>query len=319
MASFHKACTTPPGRVTKYTMSKFDNYPYDNVLYSERMCSTENIRKIARSKYCKITKQHVPRFDHYCGWINQAVGEENYRYFLFFLYVQVAMCMYSAYGMTLFFMEQIEILQDDETHFLDERTGEHVFKTNKVIFNYIVSQHSALSGVYLLVVVMGLCLYGFLAFHVMLVYCNMTTNEFYKWRVIRKWHSESKKNYLKALKEGKVIGNTSSPNVPGKSTANAVVTEALDDANVGCIGISLPENSKGNKMEHKLTILDQARGYRNKTIVDPGPMPSNVYNIGIMGNVFEVLLPRSHRKAFLARSHKFPANERKRQKLRKRK
>ena len=86
MFSWRKAMTTQPGYITAKTIVKFDHYPYDNILFVEkRICPTVGIRKIARSKFDRVSGRHVARFDHYCGWVGNSLGEENYRYFLLFL------------------------------------------------------------------------------------------------------------------------------------------------------------------------------------------------------------------------------------------
>lgn len=41
-----------------------------------------------RSKYCKVSKRCVARFDHYCPWIGNAVGEKNHRDFVIFLMLE---------------------------------------------------------------------------------------------------------------------------------------------------------------------------------------------------------------------------------------
>ena len=60
MSSFHYACNTHPGSVTARTISLFEHYEYDNVLYkNNQICPTVKIRKIARSKYDRFTRRHV--------------------------------------------------------------------------------------------------------------------------------------------------------------------------------------------------------------------------------------------------------------------
>jgi hypothetical protein len=39
----------------------------------------------------------VARFDHFCGWLNNAVGEQNYKWFLLFLAVHCFMLSYATY------------------------------------------------------------------------------------------------------------------------------------------------------------------------------------------------------------------------------
>ena len=101
LSSHFYASNKSPGNITEDTILLFDHYEYDNVFYTKRNCPTLKIRKIARSKYDRYTKKHgemyglffytrdihvvvsdhmmfsfcinvkVPRFDHFCGWLNQ--------------------------------------------------------------------------------------------------------------------------------------------------------------------------------------------------------------------------------------------------------
>mmetsp|Transcript_16074 Transcript_16074/g.22186 ORF Transcript_16074/g.22186 Transcript_16074/m.22186 type:complete len:613 (-) Transcript_16074:190-2028(-) len=41
-----------------------------------------------RSKYCRVSQRCVSRFDHYCPWIGNAVGENNHRDFVLFLVLE---------------------------------------------------------------------------------------------------------------------------------------------------------------------------------------------------------------------------------------
>ena len=50
---------------------------------NKRFCQTCQILKTGRLHHCRRSKQCVPSYDHYCPWLNSAVGRHNYR--LFFL------------------------------------------------------------------------------------------------------------------------------------------------------------------------------------------------------------------------------------------
>ena len=90
------ACTKRPGHINRETMHIYDNYKYDNMLYEEgKECSTCLVRKLPRSKHCRVCNNCVPRFDHHCGWINQCVGEGNYKFFILFLFVRLSISIFT--------------------------------------------------------------------------------------------------------------------------------------------------------------------------------------------------------------------------------
>ncbi|GJN07796.1 hypothetical protein PR202_ga25660 [Eleusine coracana subsp. coracana] len=75
-----------PGTVTHENVSQYvSSYPYDNIIYVEKECSTCKITRPARAKHCRICDRCVARFDHHCGWMNNCIGEKNTRYFVAFL------------------------------------------------------------------------------------------------------------------------------------------------------------------------------------------------------------------------------------------
>lgn len=177
MSSFHCACNVRPGTVTAKTMALFDHYEYDNVLYKNQLCPTLRIRKIARSKYDRFSGQHVPRFDHYCGWINQPVGEQNYRWFLLFLTVHVCMCCYGSWA--VFRILYGEVMEKNllNATFINAKTGEEVSADSFIVFHYLYMRHLQLCSIFILMSVMAIVLGIFLCFHLYISSKNMTTNE----------------------------------------------------------------------------------------------------------------------------------------------
>ncbi|KAL7432692.1 hypothetical protein ACHAXH_008494 [Discostella pseudostelligera] len=278
MGSWHYACFVEPGSITERTMPLFDHYEYDNILYTNRLCPTLHIRKIARSKYDRCTRRHVPRFDHYCGWINQAVGERNYRWFLLFLIIHVFMCFYGTWVMTSVLYGEIKEKDLLNATFYNAMTGEVVQTDYMIVMHYLFMKHFQLCGVLILMSVMSVLLSIFLAFHLYITSCNLTTNEYFKWRAVKKWHKTMRLKYEKAVKTGKVSE---------KSSVSKQVKDS-DDGDVGCTG-----PKAGGNLSSEIIEEDE--------IINPGPMPVNIYNKGILSNFYEVLHPLSSRNEAIQR------------------
>ena len=107
----------------------------------------------------------MARFDHFCGYIDQSIGEENYRWFLLFLTVH---CFMVVYGTLL--------------------VGNTLAVTTKSVHGSIwgIFLVDRLLSVWLLVMSFGtVVLVTFTSFHFYLVVSGMTTNEYYKWKGVK--------------------------------------------------------------------------------------------------------------------------------------
>ncbi|CAM9107110.1 unnamed protein product [Phaeothamnion confervicola] len=197
--TFTLASHISPGVVTAESAARHDNYPYDDVLFSEgKECSTCKIPKLARSKHCRICNKCVPRFDHHCGWINQCVGEQNYKWFLLFLLVHCIMLWYGTVVIVGILASEIHMKRLWSVVFYNNRTQERVEATWSVIIQYVAFQEGKLMGLLALASVMALVLTGFFCYHLHLAASNTTTNEASKWKDARRFHLR----LLRAYKRG---------------------------------------------------------------------------------------------------------------------
>ena len=257
VGSWRFACGVDPGNITEQTLQKYDVYPYDDVLYTNKVCPTLKIRKLARSKYDKYSDWHIPRFDHFCGWLNQPVGELNYRWFLFFLLVHVGMCFYGTTVLYILLRGELE----DESGF---------FQTKLVM---VAWKHVWIVVAMLLMLTMCFVLGAFFAFHLWLTAKNMTTNEYYKWKEIKAWHKDATATYQRALRIGAIRADG------GKTMASGVTYYQI--------------RSKSTERDEEKNSGDEGT---DGIIINPGPMKKNAYDHGILTNFAEVLFPRALRK-----------------------
>jgi hypothetical protein len=138
---------------------------------------------------------------------------------------------------------------------------------------------------------MSVVLTLFLSFHLYIAAFGMTTNEYYKWRHVKKWHKRATKKYETALSDGTIVNKMASNN-----KASAGKDAGVDnDVDVGCTG-PVTKNQASSETPDETTATTTTN-----PIVNPGPFPKNIYHLGIIENYKEILFPRSLRKDALER------------------
>jgi palmitoyltransferase len=109
---FLLTCFSDPGTITAANVDRHTAaFAFDGLLYAPRRCPTMRFTAPARSKFCRVTNRRVARFDHFCGWMNNAIGENNYRFFLGFLAWHALLCAYGAGLMTAILMGEARATQ----------------------------------------------------------------------------------------------------------------------------------------------------------------------------------------------------------------
>ena len=296
--SWRYASTTSPGIITKQSLHRYSHYPYDELLFpSGKTCKTRHIPKVARSKFDRYKYlQNVPRFDHFCGWVYNTIGEENYRFFLLFLVVHVVMCVYGTIITSRLFYGEAKRHNLIGATFVDRMTGQEYEATTWILVQFLFHTHLPEAAVLLLMGVMAVALGIFLMYHVYLTSYGMTTNESYKWSAVKKWHKKQTKRYRQALKNGEIVivPDDSKINNDSEDTSQKSSFTVSDDADVTCT-----PSADGSKSDQGLVKDDHdcVIGHcADEDIVrDPGPMPRNIYDRGFIENWKEVLFPISLR------------------------
>ncbi|XP_057512419.1 probable protein S-acyltransferase 17 isoform X2 [Actinidia eriantha] len=250
-----------PGTVNAENVSHYISaYPYDNMIFVEKECSTCKILKPARSKHCSICHRCVARFDHHCGWMNNCIGERNTRYFMAFLFWHFLLCIYGTVAIGLVLAGQVKELK--VIYILTVYYGmENSFRslTPHVVQWLLVSYNTQILLMVFLAIV-SLLLAGFFAYHANLCLTNTTTNETFKWEEYLSWQRK--------------------------------VHEAK--ASAAALKASISELSNERKpRESKWKTF-----FRRSRLEDVKIVKDNIYDKGFLHNLCDIIFPLSTRPSF---------------------
>jgi palmitoyltransferase len=185
VATFLLASFTDPGVVTPANARALSAlYPPDNFLFrAEARCAPcgGGLPKLPRSKHCRVCDRCVARFDHHCIWLNNCVGERNYRYFLAFVALNTLLMAYGVWAVAGIFLTEVAQLRLYEAVFTTRATGARVPSGHAIVLQFLIGTHTELAMVGFICLVMGAVVAGFGAYHGALICWNMTTNEASKW------------------------------------------------------------------------------------------------------------------------------------------
>ncbi|KAF7817874.1 putative protein S-acyltransferase 17 [Senna tora] len=249
-----------PGTINSENVSQYISaYPYDNIIYAEKECSTCKIQKPARSKHCSICDRCVARFDHHCGWMNNCIGERNTRYFMAFLVWHFLLCLYGTVGIGLLLAGRLKELR--VVHILTVYYGiENSFLgLAPHVVQWLLGSYHTLILLVVFLAIVGMLLAGFFGYHAKLCLSNTTTNETFKWQEYMSWQRK--------------------------------VNEAETSAAALRASISGMSNDKKPLLSKWRTF------FRRSPLEDVQVVPKNLYDKGIIRNVLEVIFPLSTRRS----------------------
>lgn len=306
VASWRLASRSSPGLITAQSIHRYNHFPYDHFMYVPgQICKTRRIPRLARSKFDRYKyHQNIPRFDHYCGWVYNTIGEENYRFFLLFLLIHIIMCFYGSSVVGMLFYGHVLEKKLWNVTFFDRFTGQEIESSKYIVFQYLFHTFLLEAALFILTSVMGLALTLFLAYHIWLTSRGLTTNESYKWDQIMRWYNRELEHYnsvvvqhqRQALENGEETGVDRSADANYKA---AIVDSTLEETQFTPTATS---ESKEGSIAIEGEDPNVNNGSDDSDPSHPGPKPVNIYNRGFVENWKEVIFPLSLRK-------KIPAND----------
>lgn len=261
---FLLTCFSDPGTVTKNNVAQYISaYPYDNIIFTEKECSTCKIPKPARSKHCSICGRCVARFDHHCGWMNTCIGERNTRFFMAFLFWHFFLCLYGV--AILGFILAGQLKERKIIHILTGFYGLNNSFTSLAphVIQWLVSLYNTQILLMVFLSVVCLLLAGFFGYHAHLCVTNTTTNETFKWEDYLSWKRK--------LNEAK--------------------------ASAAALKANMLAMNEGKTPESKWRALFRRSPLHNEEAV----VKCNMYDRGVLRNLLEIMFPLSGRSSFQCR------------------
>ncbi|KAI5849841.1 DHHC palmitoyltransferase-domain-containing protein [Tricharina praecox] len=169
-----------PGIITAGNhASAMGMYPFDHTIFfpspATPPCRSCRLPKPARSKHCSICRACVAKHDHHCVWINNCVGLNNTRHFLFFL---SSTNLLLAVGAALSYSILEEVLRRSTGI---EPRALHTWELWGRYMAAAVLHEVYVGAVFLLCALCSLLSFSFTAYHLYLVWAGTTTNETGKW------------------------------------------------------------------------------------------------------------------------------------------
>jgi hypothetical protein len=238
-------------------------------------------------------------------WLNQCVGELNYRWFLLFLAYHIFFFGYAAWIVGTLLVSKAVGLQGQIFH---NRATQKDMKANAwLITRYLCTKETALVTVALLAVAMCGAIGGFFGYHMYLQWHGMTTNESFKWDRAWKLYDRLLEVHDKARKEieGFAAGEDmlEGEEEEGEGGQTKIKTkggagdepdyEQEEEPMAGCVGTGAMPRVVTSLTRQVMEGMQEGKPYEDMPLRHPGERPSNIYHRGFLRNLWNVAFPRA--------------------------
>lgn len=157
------------------SQTKINNY--DQLLFQQKQqiqlskCANLLIPAVPRSRFCPFAKKRIAKYDHYCPWVMQPIGEKNIRlYFLFLL---------SNFTTTTYFFVISEMFLIWKLKYSSNIEWSKYFLFEKIAFSclYLMENETTVCGVSIFFVVFQSVLLSLILREIYLISVNLTLDE----------------------------------------------------------------------------------------------------------------------------------------------
>lgn len=244
-------------------------YPYDHVLFFPgQICRTCQLLKPARSKHCRVCNVCVAKHDHHCIWVMNCLGKGNYLYFLLMVLSLGVLLIYGAWISYGLIDETIQLTLSRNEPGKHWSTG-MIWSQRFHWFSEGLTFDPRIGSIGLLTTLTAPIAWGFLLYHVYLIWAGMTTNESSKWD---DWKHDIADGFVYKLRDPPSVQKETSllePEINWPAMSNQKLVNRA-------IGQSI------NLEEHQ--DLDQAGWLRVYNISEI----FNIYDLGFWDNLMDV-------------------------------
>ncbi len=224
--------------------------------------------------------------------------------FLLFLWTNAVTFFYESYVIVCILIAQVKGLGLYDAVFVTP-AGERLHADNKVIFFYMLKNRLGLMIIAILASTMAVMVTLFGLYHMWLIFRGVTTNESVKWADANDYYTYLMDTWRENMRVCNAAAvkltnqNDVGPLMHKKRPPPSIRKKSCDEDD----GPDRNNNPINNLMEKNVKIADELRTQDSDEVAvaslvskvphpHPGDMPSNIYNVGLLGNLGEVLWPR---------------------------
>jgi hypothetical protein len=169
-----------PGTITAANVDRYlQLYPYDSLLYHPAKCARLLIPAVPRSRYCPYTEMRIARYDHYCPWVAQAIGEKTLRLYVLFLFFNLSTFSY-------YFVVSAQLLWSHVAT-VSHKVQWTRSRSHNVLkwLSIVLADQSVVCGICIFYFILSIALLSVLAKQSYLISKNVTSAELARYRVER--------------------------------------------------------------------------------------------------------------------------------------